>query len=127
MEPQLSKVAVQLLGERLVEQRSHLGESVDVELNQRRGRHHLPPDDDVFVSKPPTPSNDTATAFQVEAARVAYAGGPSGIAPSCWSIDSMSMTPQCSHTKPASSNRMMSIICTSMDLPDAGMPMNSPF
>jgi len=38
----------------------------------------------------------------------------------------MSATPQCSPTRPAPSNRMMSMSCTSTRVPVGGTPMNSP-
>jgi hypothetical protein len=56
-----------------------------------------------------------------------YAGAPAGTTPSCCIIASMSTTPQCSATRPSSSNRMMSISCTSTSLPVGGMPMSSPW
>ena len=56
-----------------------------------------------------------------------YAGGPSGIAPSCCIIVIRSTTPQCSRARPSSSNRMMSISCTSTFFPLGGIPMNSPW
>ena len=54
------------------------------------------------------------------------AGGPSGRAPSCCIIAIVSKTPQCSCASPSSPKRMMSTSWTSMALPVAGMPMNSP-
>jgi beta-glucosidase len=55
-----------------------------------------------------------------------YAGALTPATPSCCIIASMSTTPQCSATRPSSSNRMMSMSGTSMLLPVAGMPISSP-
>lgn len=54
------------------------------------------------------------------------AGAPVGTTPSCSISDSMSATPQCSHTRPSASNRMMSMSWMSPAAPVDGIPMKSP-
>ena len=55
------------------------------------------------------------------------AGWPGASAnPSCWSMLSWSITAQCSTVMP-STNREMWTCCQVADLPDGGMPANSPF
>jgi hypothetical protein len=56
-----------------------------------------------------TPLSDTASNPRMRLRPAAYAGGPSGIAPSCCIIFSASKTPQCSWARPSSPKRMMSI------------------
>src|SRR5260370_42503338 len=53
-------------------------------------------------------------------------GGPAGTTPSCCTNNSMSATPQCPQTRPAPSNRMLSINCPSARVAAGGTPMNSP-
>jgi len=90
-----------------------------------------PPLDATTVAEPgPAPQVCATASARSESdahASLGYAGGPSGIAPSCCIIDNISMSPQCSRTTPASLNCMMSMNFTSMRLPLGGMPINSPW